>query len=340
VRSWFANSNRNIAVVLGPVSNDLTSRDFDTMTGYEQWASEYPDLAKTLPRVQTSKGMHVYFQAKVDGIKHISNGELRGRGGYCLLPPSVHPEGQIYQWVNPLTNGNLLVIDPELAGFTPNNTVVTKRTKRTKRIQENTGELKEIVVCKSIEEAIEKSLPKEIRTRHRKIFDFARHIKSMPQYFDAEPSQLRPFVEAWHKRAKPNIRTKEFEETWIDFVLGWEKVKFLVGEEPMTKIFERAKQSEPPNIAIEKYPNNPQLQLFTATCRELQAEAGEDSFYLYCKTGARYMEVSAMTISRWFRLLELDEIVVEVEKGGIFWTEKEGIKKRTKKPSRYRYVAN
>jgi hypothetical protein len=334
LQKWFGNGNRNIAVLLGPVSRDLTCRDFDSMAEYEKWVASYPDLAKILPTVKTSKGMHIYFEAHVEGIKHIDNGELRGRGGYCLLPPSLHPEGAHYQWVNLLTNGNLLAIEPEQAGFAPH------VTKRTKRIKENSCKLKEIVIEGSVNKAIIETVPSVYGTRHQRIFAFARCIKSMPQYFDAEPTQLRPLVEAWYKRALPNIRTKEFEETWIDFVLGWEKVKFLVGEEPMTKIFERAKKSEPPKIAIEKYPNNPQLQLFTTICRELQAEAGEDSFYLYCKTGARYMNVSAMSISRWFRLLELDEIVTEVEKGGLFCIEKDGSKKSVKKPSRYRYIAN
>ena len=38
------------------------------------------------------------------------------------------------------------------------------------------------------------------------------------------------------------IGTEPFEETWIDFLLAWPKVKFPKGEEPITKVFERAKQ--------------------------------------------------------------------------------------------------
>lgn len=227
-----------------------------------------------------------------------------------------------------------MAVDPKLAGFIPN---VTKRTQRTK---ENLRELKEIGRGGSVEEAITITLPSGYGQRHRQIFQFARYIKTMPQYTDADPTQLRSIVTKWHKRALPNIKTKEFEETWIDFVLGWEKVRDLIGDEPMTQIFERAKQSPPPKIAVEKYPNNPKLQLFTALCRELQKEAGNDSFYLYCKTGGKYLEVSAMSISRWFMLLGIDKIVQEIEKGGIFWKEVDGKKKRIKKPSRYKYIAN
>jgi len=169
LRKWFANNDRNIAVVLGEVSSDLVCRDFDAMAEYERWAAKYPDLAKMLPRVKTSKGMHVYFEAPIKGTKHISNGELRGSGGYCLLPPSVHPDSLIYQWVNPLLNGNLLAIDPELAGFIPD---VTENTEQS----EQTEQSEAIGSDGVIENIILETLPKEFGNRNRKIFEFARAL--------------------------------------------------------------------------------------------------------------------------------------------------------------------
>lgn len=329
IRKWFGNGRSNIAVVLGPVSNDLVCRDFDNMAEYKRWAKAYPDLAKMLPTVQTGRGMHVYFQAVLDGTKHITNGELRGKGGYCLLPPSIHPSGYEYQWVNPLHNGNLLAIDPELAGFIPNNTDVTERAERT---DENRGELKEILVCWSIEEAIKKTLPKEIHTRHRKIFDFGRELKSMPEYTEADPKAFRSVVERWHKKALPRIETKEFEETWIDFLKGWTKVKWKIGESPMAQIFETAIQLEPPKIAAEKYPDHSKLKILASLCRELQRAAGKNPFFLTVRTGARLLSVKPMTISRWLFLLESDGILRTVEKGGT--TE------NPRKATRFRYIAS
>ena len=72
IRKWFGNGKYlSIAVIVGEVSGGLACRDFDTMAEYELWAKNYPELAKMLPTVQTSKGMHVYFEGHVDGIKHI-----------------------------------------------------------------------------------------------------------------------------------------------------------------------------------------------------------------------------------------------------------------------------
>ncbi|MFH1613803.1 MAG: bifunctional DNA primase/polymerase [Planctomycetota bacterium] len=322
-RRWFSKGKYNIAVILGAVSGDLACRDFDSMDEYHLWVSKYPDLAKLLPTVQTAKGMHVYFEGHIQGIKHIANGELRGSGGYCLLPPSVHPDGPEYQWANPLLNGNLLAIDPKLAGFI---TDVTERT------DENGGELKEIVVCRSIEEAIKYTLPAEIHTRHRKIFDFGRELKSMPEYSEADPKEFRSIVKEWHKRALPKIQTKEFEETWIDFLKAWAKIKWKIGESPMAQIFEKAIQLEPSEIAVEKYPEHAKLKILASLCRELQRAAGRNPFFLRVRTGASLLSVTPMTISRWLFLLESDGILRTVEKGGT--------RENPRKATLFRYIAD
>jgi hypothetical protein len=326
LRRWFPNNN-NMAVALGPASGGLVCRDFDKMDCFENWKRNHTDLANKLPIVKTAKGMHVYFTSDIIGIKHFADGELRGKGGYCLLPPSVHPDGQTYQWVNPsVLNENLTVLDPKLAGFIPD---VTERAERT---DENLGELNEIWGGKSIEEAIKRTLPKTLHTRHRKIFDFARELKTMPEYTDADPKQFRSVAKQWHKKALPNIETKEFEETWIDFLKGWHKVKWKIGESPMAQIFEKAIQLEPPKIAVEKYPEHSKLKILVSLCRELQRAAGNQPFFLTVRTGARLLKVNQMTISRWLFLLESDGILKLVSKGGTAET--------VRQASRYRYIAN
>ncbi len=328
IRKWFATNNRNIAVIVGEVSNGLTCRDFDTIAEYHLWVSKYPDLAKMLPTVQTSKGMHVYFEGHIKGIKHIANGELRGNGGYCLLPPSVHPDGAIYQWVNPVFNGNLLAIDPELAGFIPDVTEQTEQTEKT----EQTKQSEAIVSDDLIERAIKETLPQELGTRNRKIFEFARALKSLPQFTEVEPKQFREIVKAWHNRALSNIRTKEFEETWIDFLKAWPRIKYKKGEEPIMKIFESTIQLEPPKIAVELYPGNAKIQLLLSLCRELQKASGTEPFFLDVRTAGRLLGVSHVQASRWLFLLVSDGILKIVAKGGTA--------KTVRKATRFRYIAN
>ena len=325
LEKWFATNNRNIAVIVGEVSNGLTCRDFDTIAEYHLWVSKYPDLAKILPTVQTSKGRHIYFEGHINGIRHIANGELRGNGGYCLLPPSVHPDGAIYQWVNPVFNGNLLAIDPELAGFIPD---VTEQTEKT----EQTEQSEAIVSDDLIERAIKETLPQELGTRNRKIFEFARALKSLPQFTDVGRERLRQLVKAWHKQALPNIRTKEFEETWIDFLKAWPRIKYLNGEEPIMKVFEKAIRLEPPKVAVEKYPENNNLKILVSLCQELQRAAGNNPFYLSVRTAGKLLKVSPMQANRWLFLLVSDGILKIVAKGGTA--------KTVRKATRFRYIAN
>jgi Bifunctional DNA primase/polymerase, N-terminal len=328
VKKWFSNGSRNIAVILGEVSGGLTCRDFDTMTEYEKWSAGFPDLARTLPTVQTARGMHVYFEGHVKGIRHIANGELRGSNGYCLLPPSIHPDGPIYQWKIPVKNGDLLILDPKLAGFMPDVTEKTEHTEKT----EKTEQTEAIIGGNEVEKAIIETLPQEYGTRNRKIFELAHYLKSLPQYNEANPKDLREIVEQWYKLALPNIRTKEFEETWIDFLKGWGRIKYPKGEEPMAQIFQSAIEMELPAIVIQKYPDNKNLQLLACLCNELQRAAGDNPFYLSARTAGRLLKVSPMSANRWLFLLVEDGIIKVIRKGGTAQT--------TRKATRYKYIPN
>lgn len=353
---WFADGRRNVAVVLDEVSGGLACRDFDTIYSYESWKDSHPDLAAILPTVKTGKGYHVYFLASVQGRKDIKGnngehlGELRGSGHYCMLPPSVHPNGYVYEWVNPPTKDNLLVLYPEQAGFLPESTNVTEQTEDTEQTEktENTeaieggvekneraserGETKsDATVESSVEAAICATLPKELHTRNRQIFEFGRALKSLPQFADADPREFRRYVKLWHERALLNIATKEFEETWIDFLKAWPRIKYARGEEPMAKIFERAIALETPKIAVEKYPDHSKLKILVSLCRELQRAAGNKPFYLSVRTAGRLLDVKPMTANRWLFLLQSDGILTLISKGGTAET--------VRQASRYLYIA-
>jgi hypothetical protein len=341
IRKWFSGiEKKNMAVVLGPVSGGLVCRDFDVMETYQTWARNHPKLVKQLPIAQTDKGMHVYFvNQDIQGIKHIGDGELRASGGYCLLPPSVHPNGSEYEWFN-YPASCIPEIDPYTAGFMGDVTEQTENTEQTEANRANIGNEdngnKTTAPIPAQEFQLntifQKTLPTEPGTRNRKAFTLARELKSLPHLCDADPRDLIEIVKQWHKQALPNIRTKEFEETWIDFLKGWDNVKFNIGEEPMTAITEKAFTSKPPKIAAEKYPDNPQLQIFVSLCRELQRSDGQKTFFVSCRKAAELLKTSPMTISRWFFLLESDGIVKTIEKGGTA--------QNPRKASRYKYLGN
>ena len=104
------------------------------------------------------------------------------------------------------------------------------------------------------------------------MFELARALKTVPGLFDADFRQLQPFVRQWHNLAKPHIGTPAFEETWIDFIHAWPRVKFP-GKEPLAMIFANAVTTDPPE-AVRHYESEP-LKVLASLCRELQRATGD-----------------------------------------------------------------
>src|SRR5262249_37275507 len=92
-----------LAVITGAVSGGLAIRDFDDNEAYITWTAANQTGAKRLPTVKTARGYHVYGWMDREAYADFGNGELRGDSKhYCVIPPSLHPGGAVYRWVNPL----------------------------------------------------------------------------------------------------------------------------------------------------------------------------------------------------------------------------------------------
>lgn len=51
------------------------------------------------PRTRSARGGAAFFAGTDAGTINLGWGELRGRGGYQLVPPSIHPTGKAYEWL-------------------------------------------------------------------------------------------------------------------------------------------------------------------------------------------------------------------------------------------------
>jgi hypothetical protein len=313
LRRWFRNGERGVGVVLGDVSGGLVCRDFDRMDAYESWAARFLNLANALPTVQTARGRHVYCRCKRRGIIDLGDGEFRG-GGIVVLPPSRHASGVLYKWVVPLPDGPVPTVDPALAGLL--GLVGTERAqKRTEENRENRSngggvELDEQDVAR----VIQATLPDGPGKRHRQVFRLARGLRGLVGDADIDPGTLRSIVREWHHRALPVITTKAFEETWIDFLRGWPRVKFPMGVHYMAEALERARQAPPVPEAAEYESEGPRL--LARLCRELQTDAGEGPFFLSNRTAASLLDVPTMQANRWLFLLVADGVLSVATKGG------------------------
>jgi putative DNA primase/helicase len=143
LRAWYELGGQfGLAVIGGAVSGGqrgcgVEIIDFDTVDLAEPWRAQVearaPGLIERLVRVQSPRpGMHVYYRCPVfgacqklacapaadsKGAKRVTLIELKGEGGYCLVPPSprrCHPRNRLYRLVEgspPLTQ--VPVISPE-----------------------------------------------------------------------------------------------------------------------------------------------------------------------------------------------------------------------------------
>lgn len=311
IRRWYGKEPQNIAILGGEISNGLGVRDFDSHDSYLAWEAEHPELAKTLPTVATSRGFHVWARfSPVPRFQEFHDGELRTAGHYVIAPPSVHPNGTAYSWQNPL-NGEIPLLTLENSGFATDykgcNTDNTEHTdnsgehsqlrehKRTQITHDVIG-TSELVSAKSeqvlIRQAIDRTIVQTFSTRHRCLFNLARELKAIPGSDSWTADRLHRILTAWHSKSLTNIKTKEFEFSWFDFLETWDKVKCPIGRGCVDNALEAARNAPTPNCA-KQYEKNEPLVLLVKFCRELQhlhvSVDGNQPFFLTARKAAEVL---------------------------------------------------
>lgn len=110
IRSWWSYApDMNIGMATGAASGGVFVIDVDqhgeTDGGLELsvWQAEHGRFPETASSVTGSGGTHYFFKApagvSVKSAAHVIPGvDVRGDGGYVVLPPSVHPNGNRYEW--------------------------------------------------------------------------------------------------------------------------------------------------------------------------------------------------------------------------------------------------
>lgn len=111
---WFVKwPSANIAIACGLPGPHVLDID-DMVAGHDALVrvSRYEP-----PDVATARGRQFYLLGIDAGTVGLGWGELRGRGSYVVAPPSIHPSGKLYVWLNPPSGAPL---PPIPDGIVPN----------------------------------------------------------------------------------------------------------------------------------------------------------------------------------------------------------------------------
>lgn len=107
---WTQYPDFNIGIVCGAPSHGLLVLDFDIdeereKDGYatlRAWERTQGDLPETAVAITGSGGMHYLYRTNRNTIRPSANAELgvdvRCDGSYIVAPPSIHPNGNRYEW--------------------------------------------------------------------------------------------------------------------------------------------------------------------------------------------------------------------------------------------------
>jgi len=94
---WFDRwPDANVGVATGAPGPSVLDVD-DPRAGAVWLASLENDAT---PESATHRGRHLFYAGTATGTISLGFGELRQRGSYVVVPPSIHPSGDLYAWLN------------------------------------------------------------------------------------------------------------------------------------------------------------------------------------------------------------------------------------------------
>jgi hypothetical protein len=103
VKTWQDQGLLNqVAIVCGAISG-IFVLDVDDPEVFDSWMLAQHHPMPPSPTVRTGKGRHIYFRHPGGKIKNstkkIPGADIKADGGYVVAPPSIHPGGKPYEWI-------------------------------------------------------------------------------------------------------------------------------------------------------------------------------------------------------------------------------------------------
>lgn len=308
---WLASrDDLGLGIILGPVSQDLCGRDFDDQQSFDDWLASHRTLARELPIACSRRGGHVYFRCLESRTTKLVGGESRASGSYLIAPPSVHPTGFQYSWLNPLVSLPPFV-DPVEVGLQPKPAAEEGRREDWETALGNTiGASLETAVAN----AIRATLPRQFGERNELIFQFVRRLKAIPDLHGLTGREVLAHAEDWFRSALPLIGTKEWRVTRSAFLSAWPRITHPFTDGTLTACLADVDASPPSPVAL-RYVNDPVTVRLVGLCERLQRMAGSAPFFLSTEACRLFGLNHKMQLQRRLMRLRDDGVLVRLTIG-------------------------
>lgn len=325
LHEWFAAPDvTGVAVVLGGVSGGLACRDFDDGTGYTAWAESHPNLARTLPTARTARGYHVYFRCAGFATRKCADGELRGEGGYVILPPSRHPQGIVYSWINP-PDAVVPEIDLSASGLPDSDCPLYPTGRQGGRDSREGGEAvrqghdnQNPVDPASLLGKSPQSdpIPDECFVtgpgqHDQKTLMLARFVKLGVGVRTA--AEARPWFDLWYEKGKSSMRESDPDLARMKFNRAFDLARIPLNYSPAVRAMERV-QTEPPPPEVQQYRGEKTRKL-VALLFQLGQMAGTEVFALSSHQAARLIGTDPGTAHTALHELAADGLIQCADRG-------------------------
>lgn len=99
-----------------------------------------------------------------------------------------------------------------------------------------------------IQAAIKRTQPDHVGTGNRKVFQFVRELKALPELKAMPAGVCLPYIRNWYERHYSMLEGVTLKKAEQDFATGWRLVKFPVGA--MRRALERAAGAPDPRAAL------------------------------------------------------------------------------------------
>ena len=258
---------------------------------------------------QSGTGLHAYgycqslnFKKRVGNYNGVKT-EIYNRCSYFVVTGNVYQSGGL----NELTD--LQIICDGLHNGAPRfSDTVTEETEVTEAIayDSSVSSASSVIFPKSC-------IPNRTGMRHGCIFKLARYLKN--QYPVSHAHELKAIFAIWWHMALPLISTKDFGESWIDFLIAWDNVKHPLGSS-MDRITSGLPDHSITNEAnIYGIVGANLLELCIRLDENQKTNWNEEPFPLSCRIAGDVLGINRNYANSLLSLLTKDGFLVLVTKG-------------------------